>query len=309
MKVFLAGETPLSKLASWKRDGVDIDPAQLESVIKRRLFSYYYHNDKVGGILDKEVRASIALQHELFLDSGAYSAFTKKETISIKEYGTFILKHGHNFAVKANLDDIGDTGPKSWENMKALESMGCNVFPVFHFDDDYRYLTKMLDEGYPFMALGGLVGASTKKLMEWLDHVWANYLVDSKGHPRTNVHGFGLTSFPLMFRYPWYSVDSSSWVMTSIFGSCVFVLDGKLVKIDFSDESSSKRELDSWHYAVLPEPQRLKVDEILKPYGINAQQLGSHYSFRHVINASTFQNMEGLHNTKSFFLEQNTLFG
>jgi hypothetical protein len=308
MKVFLAGETPLSKLASWKRDGVDIDPVQLESVIKRRLFSYYYHNDK-GGSLDKEVRASIALGHELFLDSGAYSAFTKKETISVDQYGKFMLRQGHHFAVRANLDDIGDDGPKSWANLKALESMGCKPFPVFHYGDQYSYLTKMLDEGYPFMALGGLVGASTKMLMEWLDHVWANYLTNKDGTARTRVHGFGLTSFPLMFRYPWYSVDSSSWVMTSIFGSCVFVLDGKMTKIDFSDESPAKRDLDSWHYQAMSPAMKAKVNEILIPYGITAEQLGSHYSFRHVINAATFQNMEDIHNTVKFFQPQPTLFG
>jgi hypothetical protein len=33
------------------------------------------------------------------------------------------------------------------------------------------------------------------------------------------VHGFGLTSLPLMLRYPWYSVDSTTWLMTSRMGS------------------------------------------------------------------------------------------
>jgi hypothetical protein len=307
MKLFLAGETPLAKVDGWKRDGIHIDPVQLESVIKRRLFSYYYHNDK-GGSLDKEVRQSIKNGYDLFLDSGAYSAFTKKQEIKIEQYGRFILKYGPHFGVKANLDAIGDTGEISWDNLKRLEDMGCSVFPVFHYSDQEQYLTKILDRHYEFMALGGLVGASTKVLQSWLDHIWGNYLVRADGTPRINVHGFGLTSFPLMFRYPWFSVDSSSAVMTSIFGGCVFVINNQLMKIDFSEQSPTKRNLDSWHYSAMAKPLQDKVNLILEPYGITPKQLGEHYSYRHIINFDTFQRIEDLHHTTTFTIEQPTLF-
>lgn len=308
MKLFLAGETPLSKVAGWQRDGIRIEATQLESVIRRRLFSYYYHNDS-GGMLDKEVRQSITNGYDLFLDSGAFSAFTKNKKIDIHEYAGFIQRHGHHFGVIANLDDIGDDGPISWANLKKLESLGCKPFPVFHHGDRIEYLHKIIDEGYEFMALGGLVGAHTSVLKQWLDVIWGDHLTNPDGTPKIKVHGFGLTSFPLMFRYPWYSVDSSSAVMTSIFGGCVFILNDQMVKVDFSDQSPTRRDLNGWHYSAMPEPMKEKIREILDKYNILPEQVGSHYSYRHIINFDTFQRVEDIHHTTHFFKEQNTLFG
>jgi hypothetical protein len=40
--------------------------------------------------------------------------------------------------------------------------------------------------------------------------------------PRVKVHGVGMTSFDVMLRYPWYSVDSTSWIITGRTGA-IFV--------------------------------------------------------------------------------------
>jgi hypothetical protein len=308
MKVYLAGETPMSKDEGWSRDVEGWQTGALSSVIKRRLYSYYYHDR-----IDREVQIAIDAKMELFLDSGAYSAHTQGETITLEQYAGFIRENGHHFSVRANLDDIGDTGPKSWDNLKALESLGCTgelqVFPVFHAADDYQYLTKMLDGGYEFMALGGLVGASRNVLRDWLDNVWAKYLVDKDGKPRLRVHGFGLTDTELMIRYPWYSVDSSSWVMTGIFGGCIFREDSTFYKVQFSDESPDKYGLNSWHYDRLNDAQRKRVDAWLVHHGVTAAQLGSHYSFRHLVNARTFTEIEEMKTPETFYLKQETLFG
>ena len=243
----------------------------------------------------------------MFLDSGAFSAHTQKKTIAIESYAGFINQHGEHFSVVANLDDIGDTGPKSWANLKALESMGCDAFPVFHYQDDIAYLKKMIDGGYPFIALGGLVGSSRVILRNWLDEMWGKYLTKPDGTPRLHVHGFGLTDFELMSRYPWYSIDSSSWVMTGNFGGCVFFEKSKLFKVTFSDESPNKKDLDSWHYSQLNEPQKKVIDKWLEPMGVTAQQCAEHYSFRWLVNAITYQSFERA-GVECFVQAQETLF-
>jgi hypothetical protein len=55
---------------------------------------------------------------------------------------------------------------------------------------------------------------STDVLRGWLDQLFSTFLCKD-GWPIVKVHGFGLTTLKLLLRYPWYSVDSTSWVMES----------------------------------------------------------------------------------------------
>jgi hypothetical protein len=295
MKIYLGGETPMSKEAGWSQAVEGWQIGRLGKIIKRRLFSYFFHGYKINNRLSKEVQLSRECGMDLFLDSGAYSAFTQQKIIPVESYADFIHQHGDIFSLIANLDDIDDIGggSKSWDNLKALETMGCAVFPVFHYEDDEHYLKKMIDN-YSFIALGGLVGAHRSKLRIWLDDIWQRFLIRDDRTARLNVHGFGLTDFELMARYPWYSIDSSSWLQTGMFGGCVFYENGKLHKIVFSDQSNDKRYFDGWHYNCLSSVDRIKatIDKWLERHGVTAQQCASHYSFRHLVNAATYQSLE-----------------
>jgi hypothetical protein len=223
---------------------------------------------------------------DLFLDSGAYTAFKQDVIIELEKYAAYINEHGSIFSVRANLDVIGDTGPKSWDNLKALQSLGCDVLPVFHQRDEIIYLQRMLDN-YQFIALGGLVGASRNELRNWLDEIWGKYLIKDDGTPRLAVHGFGLTDQVLIQRYPWASVDSSAWLFTSMMGGCLFRRGNEFIKINFSDKKP-----DAAHYSRLPRAMRIEVDKLIAEHGVTVEQLASHYSFRHLVNAKTYQEME-----------------
>lgn len=294
MRVFFAGEAPLAKEEGWSRE-VDGWQGTLRKIIKRRLFSYYFHGLNIGNRLSKEVQLSRDYGMDLFLNSGAYSAYTQKKTISVDKYADFIHQHGKIFSHIANLDDVGDTGRNSWDNLKALETMGCKVIPVFHYQDDIIYLKKMM-ANYEFIALGGLVGAGAgrKKLRDWLRVIWGKYLTEKDGlTPRLKIHGFGLTDFDLMKRYPWFSVDSSSWVQAGIHGDCIFMSENsRLRTIVFSNESPSLNDPNSWHYENLNEYKKRAVDRWLLPHNVTARQCASHYSFRHLVNAATYQGLE-----------------
>jgi hypothetical protein len=69
MRIFLAGESPWS----------DWHAGPLGRIITRRLYSYYYHGFKIGNRLSKEVKLAHECGMDLFLDSGAYSAFTAQK--------------------------------------------------------------------------------------------------------------------------------------------------------------------------------------------------------------------------------------
>ena len=168
----------------------------------------------------------------LFLDSGAFSAWTKNIPIEIEEYIQFIKKHKRYIEYYAVLDDITDP-KKTLRNQKIMEKAGLQPVPCYHYKEPIKYLEYYLDN-YEFVALGGMVPISTPVLREWLDHIFTDYICKNKdGLPKCKIHGFGMTSHDLMIRYPWFSVDSTSWVMTGRHGA-ILVPKTKLGESDYT---------------------------------------------------------------------------
>jgi len=157
---------------------------------------------------------------DLFLDSGAYSAWTKGAQISIDEYIKFIKDNLFCITTYCNLDDI-QSPEKTWENQEKMENEGLSPLPVYHIGEDKKYLDRIL--GYEYFALGGMALQSLPARIEFYDEIFSLICSHKNGFlPTHKIHGFGLTSLQLMIRYPWYSVDSTSWVLTGRFGS-IFV--------------------------------------------------------------------------------------
>jgi len=138
----------------------------------------------------------------LFLDSGAYSAWSQNAVINIHEYIAFIKSNIEYIDVYANLDAIGDPD-ETLKNQRIMEKAGLSPLPCYHFGEPIKYLKKYL-KGYKYVALGGMVPISTKDLRPWLDDIFLNHICDKDGIPRVKIHGFGMTSLSLMLRYPWY---------------------------------------------------------------------------------------------------------
>lgn len=207
----------------------------------------------------------------LFLDSGAFSAWTQKTTIDIQEYILFIKKHEKVITIYANLDVIGDA-EATWKNQQIMEKAGLSPVPVYHMREPISYLEKYLK--YPYIALGGLVKAGNQLLIPWLDQIWQDYLTDEKGVPKTKVHGFGLTSLVLMLRYPWYSVDSTSWVVTGRVGSIYvpkfkagkWIYDENSWKIAVSGKSPSQEEAGQ-HFTTLAKAEQKIILRYLEEKG------------------------------------------
>ena len=141
---------------------------------------------------------------DIFMDSGAFSAYTKGLVIDINEYIDFIKKYEDKLTVYANLDVIGDPAA-TLKNQRIMEDAGLNPLPCFHRGEPVKYLKLYLKE-HEYIALGGVVssGVTTRGLVDWMDDLFVNYLCASKGMPTVKVHGFGITSLPLLKRYPWY---------------------------------------------------------------------------------------------------------
>jgi len=185
----------------------------------------------------------------LFLDSGAFSAYTQGTTVDLNEYIEFIKEHENIIDVYANLDVIGDA-EATWINQRKMEKAGLHPLPVYHLDDSQEYLHRYLDK-YEYIGLGGMArGVVTNTRTKFLDRCF-HTICDTKDRlPKVKVHGFGLTSLRLMMRYPWYSVDSTSWVVTGRVGSVFipkrrngrYIYDEDSWKIVVSTKSPDKKE-------------------------------------------------------------------
>lgn len=134
-----------------------------------------------------------------------------------ENYVKYIKEHEHELDVYANLDVINNA-EATYANQKWMEEQGLHPLPVWHFGTDESYLVRYLEEGYKYLAIGGLIPNHVRTLIPALDRIWRRILTDKQGMPKIKVHGFALTSAPLVRRYPWFSVDSSSWTKAAAYG-------------------------------------------------------------------------------------------
>lgn len=133
-----------------------------------------------------------------------------------QDYIDFLKKESSNFFVYANLDVINNA-ELTWQQQLLLEQNGLSPVPVFHIGSPEKYLKRYVDN-YEYIAIGGITGSPKKGLVPALDYLFKKYIIDDKGKPRVKVHGLATTSLPLMQRYPWYSVDSSTCMKCAVYG-------------------------------------------------------------------------------------------
>jgi len=177
----------------------------------------------------------------LFLDSGAHSLYnahvlnkprataydwyvrgdrlTKEFRQYLDTYATFIKRYGKGIDYYVTVDAIHNPHI-SWQSQKYLEQEhGLNPVPVLHDGALLGWFEKYLNAGYKFIGIGGLGQESTRRsYQKWADGVFSYLCRGQSRLPCVKAHGFAMTSYLLMIRYPWWSVDSSSWAKAAGYG-------------------------------------------------------------------------------------------
>jgi hypothetical protein len=225
---------------------------------------------------------------KVFIDSGAFSAHTLGVSIDLPTYCRYLQQNedivlkDDGVLVASVLDGIGDA-LKTYQNQLEMERHGVRPLPCFHVGEDERYLEWYM-ANYEYITLGGMVAASGKQVAIWLERIWDKYLTDGSGRPRLKVHGFGLTSVPLMEAFPWYSCDSSSWIQAASFGS-VITPDHGPIKV--SDKSPS-RHVKGQHVENYSDAERSILLAMFEEQGFNFERLSTVYESRAVYNMWSF---------------------
>lgn len=284
----------------------------------------------------------LLLQHgvKLMVDSGAFSAWSKGKSVNIDEYIEFI-KQNHEVIDKeriVNLDVIlggqqdkalqhlknggrleqgmqDKAGPNEFEEAcrKGFENyyyikeklssyFGEEIFPihVFHQGDNFKWLEKMLKECKT-------IGISPNN--NYSDQVKDKWLLEcfkmvKEINPDIKTHAFGVTSEPLLTKFPYTTADSSSWSLTSAFGTILTPLGRFIV----SEESKDKPGyIDS-----LPVNVQQALKDYLANFGFSLDSVKKKYKYRNIVNIFHFIDLEKKINesghTFDEYTKQSTLF-
>lgn len=188
------------------------------------LHSYWY----LMNLSDEKIIDGFSMTRgNIMIDSGAFTAWTKDINLDVDTYINWINKWNQYVTTfgqidvippkKATRQEIDDCCKRTWDNylyMKDRMISPEKLLYTFHYGEDFKWLIQALEyrdgNGKPieYMALGGLVGRSTKQRINFLNKCFD--IIKHSSNPNIKVHGFGVSSEKLWKRYPFESCDSFS---------------------------------------------------------------------------------------------------
>lgn len=223
MKLFLAGLDTAPPLA-------------LEVGIRHHanvLMSYYFFANKLPAALKVFWKP-----FHVFVDSGGFSAREHGVPIDVRKYRDMLLALRGYWDLCANLDT--NSLEESLQNQQILEAAGLCPIPVYHLEEYVKPETQALIRSwcseYPMVAisLASKVGSQSVDPTRYLDYVF------NAAGTKTKIHGFGATRQDILMQYPFYSVDSTTWVASSKFGASFEFKRGQIIRRDKPGSGSSK---------------------------------------------------------------------
>lgn len=273
-----------------------------------------------------------------FLDSGSFSLWTAAEKFAkeyncseadyydtdefwnyMKGYAKFLKKYRRGIDYYSNVDVLpfrrSTRSPEhkvnaelSYRNLKWLEDKGLHPVPVVHYGAPPAVLQRYVDEGYKLVGLGGLVGSTAKQSgKNWIDDCFEQVCCGTADNtPAVDLHGFGVTSIKLMLKYPWYSVDSTTWTKVAAYGNILLPLrrngkflyhhtptvvsvskDSKNHDLNYNDKKSKalRKAVEAWLEEIDVPLGKMKGEEVVE-FGVTTR-----HTERRVANLAFFERL------------------
>lgn len=241
---------------------------------------------------------------KLFIDSGAFTAWTKGAEINVDEYINWLNSHSKylylfgqldsipgNIRTGATQEQVKEAAKKTWENylyMYSKVDKPERLLYTFHVGEPFEYLKNAMewtnDKGQhiEYIALGGMVGKSVGVRKHFLDTCFD--IIHKSSNPNVKVHAFGMTSLDLLSKYPITSADSTSWIMTSVTGS----LMSQYGNICVSKETITRPDnIANPNYKAV---RRQVVEDYIKRSGFTLEELQEDTKQRQKFNIVYLQN-------------------
>lgn len=151
----------------------------------------------------------------MLIDSGGFVARSKGVPIDVKKFAAYLNFNEVKLAFELDTNSVKETLANRDYLMSKTKTQ---IIPVFHYDrhkaKDLQVLLDLVDN-FEYIAIGGVVGAHLSEYKEKLlyDRVF------SRTQDKVKVHGLGTTTVRILKAYPFYSVDSTSWLAAARYGN------------------------------------------------------------------------------------------
>lgn len=298
MKIYLAGNKP-----------------ELTQEQENRLMSYHTIMERKaesGGEADFRYKNGFPI----FLDSGAFSAHTQGAEIDVDEYINYINQRDDHLTCFAQLDtipgkfgqhktkhDMDEAAKKSWENylyMVERVKSPKKLMPIYHQGEDFKYLDQILNyrSQVDYMGISPANDLSTKQKEYWIAECFKR--IKKSKNPNIKTHAFGMTSLRLLEKFPFYSADSTSWLMTGRTGGIMT----KFGTIVISDNQTN----DPKHAIHLPKKFKKELEKYVESFGFTLTELKDEYKKRMLFNIRYLLDWADNYEYKPQKVTQNKLF-
>lgn len=272
---------------------------------------------------------------KLFIDSGAHSAHTKGVELDLEEYINWSNEYMDKFTVYVQVDKIPGRylmpkthedfleAPKlSWENYLYMHDRSkdpSKLMPVFHQGEDLKWLENMCNYTFPdgskipYIGLSPRGDVSLKAKYDFSAECFG--IIHNSKNPDVKTHALGATSLEMLERLPYYSADSTTWVLVSAYGQ-VWIPQtifgegtGVGLKLGVSKENITHPTATQTYYEQSGETKK-KLDDYFESIGTNIEELSVSHSARALASAKYVQNWAKNYEYKGLksFKKEPTLF-
>ncbi len=234
---------------------------------------------------------------KLFIDSGAYSMWTRGVSIDVDAYikwlndrADYLDLFGQVDAIPgtkeggATYQEVKEAAQKTWDNylyMRARLKKPEGLLYTFHVGEPKEFLAQALewtDENgnhIPYIALGGMVGKTAQVRRNFLQMCYS--IIEKSSNPNVKVHAFGMTSRDLLTEFPITSADSTSWIMVAANGGIMTDLGTVAI--------SANRVNEMNHYSHLPKDALQQFEKQVGEFGFTLDEMSTDRNKRIIHNA------------------------
>lgn len=186
------------------------------------LMSYHYLQSKKGGFLKERIEENPHVK--VFIDSGAHTFLTNDKFLDmpkefwedyLEKYTEWLIKNKDYIFACANLDleaIVGNELVDEWNDkyFKKVEEAGIEVCYIWHSPRGETGWEEMCKKhSYIGLSIQNDTDTTLQKLMKKIK-VAQKY--------NTRVHGMALTKTDILVRVPFFSADSTTWLVGQQYG-------------------------------------------------------------------------------------------